>query len=282
MVSPSGLIKSGTFASVIFVAILFCSSSYAQKEIPLVPETRSEGALKICAFNWIPYSFEREGKTVGILVELLKSINFSQPTKLTLMPLRRCIAEVRSGQHHMALNVGMDYPELRKSSVVLQYLIAGMIVTESNELKSLRGFNPPEGFTVGFLRGNTLLGDLEKRYPSVAWQPLNSVDSMWRMMMAGRLDAAIGDYTSLAALPIYREGEARFLMPALGVLPLHFAVHNSVDNLIPFLDRSLQTMVENGSVDRAYEQYGIQALSKLERLISEGCAGLQDPIPECV
>ncbi|MEC8428657.1 MAG: transporter substrate-binding domain-containing protein, partial [Pseudomonadota bacterium] len=104
---------------------------------------------------------------------------------------------------------------------------------------------------------------------SINWQPQNSGDSLWRMLLSDRLDAAVGDYSGLTTLSVYRNGRVRFLQPALRVDALRIGVLRQRAALLPRLNLALKRMQANGELDMLYRDYGARPLSELARFAEE-------------
>lgn len=214
--------------------------------------------LNVCAFEWKPYSYLQGDKASGVLVDLVNAMELPYRIRFNFMPLPRCLAAVKQGQQDLILYSSTPDPDLVMASVPVQYHISGVIVKANSEHKRFTGLPQFSGKTLGVLRGNPIYKSL-KHYQGVHWQLQNSGESMWKMLMRGRLDGAIGDYLSLTPLQVYRSGEVEFLRPALYATPIHMAVNRSVaETLIPLIDGHLKQLLEDGSVDHAYVKHGVE------------------------
>lgn len=214
--------------------------------------------LNICAFEWKPYSYLDGDKVSGVLVDLVNAMDLPYRLRFNFMPLPRCRAAVKQGQQDLILYSSTPDPDLVMASVPVQYHISGVIVKAGSGHKHFTGLPQFSGKTIGVLRGNPIYKSL-KHYEGVHWQLQNSGESMWKMLMRGRLDGAIGDYLSLTPLQVYRSGEVEFLKPALYATPIHMAANRSVaETLIPLINGYLKQSLEDGSVDHAYVKHGVE------------------------
>ncbi len=222
--------------------------------------------LKVCGFNWEPYSYHRGAEIAGVLIDLLRRAELNHELQFNFMPLQRCLAAVRQGNQDMILYSSTPHEQLVMVDTVVQYHVSGVIVGNESKHQSFEGLTQFSGETLGVLRGNPIYQSL-KHYQGIQWQLQNSGKSMWQMLMGGRLDGAIGDYLSVTPLEVYRQGEVRFLQPALYVVPIRMAVNISKAKIVPELNQRLAQLLDNGSVDRLYQGHGVEPFSKVQAMV---------------
>tara|TARA_B100000446_G_scaffold95211_1_gene89363 strand:+ start:11398 stop:12249 length:852 start_codon:yes stop_codon:yes gene_type:complete len=224
--------------------------------------------LKICGFDWAPYSYHEGSATVGVLIDLLKRAELNHELQFNFMPLQRCLAAVRQGYQDMILYSSTPHDQLVMVDTVVQYHVSGVIVGSQSKHQSFEGLTQFSGETLGVLRGNPIFQSL-KHYQGIQWELQNTGKSMWQMLMRGRLDAAIGDYLSVTPLEVYRQGDVRFLQPALYVVPIRMAVNISKAQLVPGLNQRLAQMLEKGTVDHLYRRHGVEPFSRVQTMVDE-------------
>ncbi len=224
--------------------------------------------LKICGFDWAPYSYQDGSAAAGVLIDLLKRAELNYELQFNFMPLQRCLAAVRQGYQDMILYSSTPHDQLVMVDTVVQYHVSGVIVGNQSKHQSFEGLTQFSGETLGVLRGNPIFQSL-KHYQGIQWELQNTGKSMWQMLMRGRLDAAVGDYLSVTPLEVYRQGDVRFLQPALYVVPIYVAVNISKAQLVPGLNQRLAQMLENGTVDHLYRQHGVEPFSRVQTMVDE-------------
>ena len=209
------------------LSVLIClpiSACYAEaEELPV---------LNVCGFDWAPYSYKKDGQTTGILVDLLNLVDLPYDVRFNFMPLPRCTAAVKQGQQDLALYSNIPHDKLLMSEAVVQYHISGIIVPAGSEHKTYAGLSQFAGETLGVLRGNPIYNSV-RQHQDIHWTLQNSGNSMWRMLIRGRLDGAIGEYLSLTRLQPYLRNEIRFLKAPMRVTPVYMAVHQSKAAILP-------------------------------------------------
>ena len=224
--------------------------------------------LKICGFDWQPYSYMADGEITGILIELLDLAKLPANLKFSLMPLPRCVAAVRQGQQHLIPYLASHYPSILTVDTAVQYHVAGMIVSTKSQHQTFENLAQFRGDTIGVLRGNPLFRSLSN-YQGIRWEQQNSGKSMWQMLMRERLDGAVGDFVSLTPLAVYRTGEVRFLRPALYVLPIRMGLNSEQAALLPQLQQALSRLLADGSVDRLYRKHSAQRFSEIQQMADD-------------
>jgi len=242
------------------LSVLIClpiSACYAEtEELPV---------LNVCGFDWAPYSYQKDGQTIGILIDLLNLMDLPYDVHFNFMPLPRCTAAVRQGQQDLILYATVPHDTLIMSETAVQYHISGIVVPTGSEHKTYAGLSQFAGETLGVLRGNPIY-DSVRQYRDIHWTLQNSGSSMWKMLMGGRLDGAIGEYLSLTRLQPYLRNEIRFLEPPLRAAPVYIAVHQSKAAILPLINSRLTQFLRDGSVDRIYEQHGVEPFSAVKAM----------------
>lgn len=260
----------GYCARTVFVLFLvLCNGIAAATASIQALDVEDNGPIRVCLFEWYPYSFEREGEAQGIYVSLLRRVGWSHSLQFSIKPLPRCISELRQGKQDIWPYSGSSYDVLVHAEPVTQYMISGVIVPEDSEHLRFDGLQQFAGEQIGILRGSTLFPWLVKE-KSIDWQPQNSGDSLWRMLLSQRLDGAVGDFPSLTTLKVFRQGMVRFLRPALRVDPLKIGVHRQREALLPQLNRALQQMLASGELDLLYRDFGAVPFSEIQQVAQEG------------
>jgi len=242
------------------LSVLIClpmSASAAEaEELPV---------LNVCGFDWAPYSYKKDGQTIGILIDLLNLVDLPYDVHFNIMPLPRCSAAVRLGQEDLILYNSTPHDKLIMSEAVVQYHISGIVVPTGSEHKTYAALSQFTGETLGVLRGNPIY-DSVRQYRDIHWALQNSGGSMWKMLLGGRLEGAIGEYLSLTRLQAYHRNEIRFLRPPLRVTTVYMAVHQSKAAILPLINRRFTQLLRDGSVDRIYEQHGVVPFSAVKAM----------------
>lgn len=215
------------------------------------------GDVSFCFNDWPPYATLRDGKPAGISVEILKEAagraDFSPLFRE--LPWKRCLEMVRDGEIDAVMDA-MHRADYLQGPTSFSIYSNTVWVRADDSIKVL-DFNALRGRKVGLVDGY--------EYPDSLWTDIKaggaqveySVDdgTNIRKLAFGRVDAIVGDFASTMLFVRENNLNLRALVPMHSADRLYPSFNAGRGDKHKAIDRALQEMIEDGFIDRIYENH---------------------------
>ncbi len=227
---------------------------------------RAEQITLVAENDWYPYTAQRDGRAVGLTVDLVRAAYTSVGVSLQLksMPFARCMALVERGDELGCFNSGQDLKHSQDS-----YLFHAMplllnsngIYAKATSLESGLGPAALSGRRVGLTHGSSYGDAIEANQAIVRVVALTDLANL-RMLTAGRTDFAVMDDRVFDHLERTNAGELRGKLKRVGKafsdLPIYVAFskrHPEAPRQAALLDRGLAALKATGEYQRIVDRW---------------------------
>jgi polar amino acid transport system substrate-binding protein len=126
-----------------------------------------------------------------------------------------------------------------------------VVVYSAGKRFAVHGYESLRPYLVGYLIGTPIL---ENNLAGMRTDPAPNLDSLFRMLAAGRTDVAVESRFSLCAAKKLGLSTVFPLEPSLGELPAYHFIHKSHHDLAPKLEEALRQMQREGIIKRIQDE----------------------------
>lgn len=209
---------------------------------------------RICFNDWPPYASGGPDGAHGISVAIVEEAGRRAgiPVSLTELPWNRCLDAVRRGAMDAVLDAAQRAEFLQGPASSSVYSDTVWVREDSvlltSDLAALR--HRRLGLVAGYDYRDSLAADIRANDIVVDY----AVDDPGnlRKLVAGRVDAIIGDFAGTAALVRAGDMPVRALMPVRSTDPLYLSFRKDRPDLHREFDRQIAILLEEGFVDAVY------------------------------
>lgn len=215
--------------------------------------------------NWPPYSFMKEEVLVGVGVDLVSRIfqeldipvevqTFDKPSKMSLM-LQQSQVDLLVGTYEM--------PEWKESVQLIEPFYfedaIGILVASDRPFPFERWYDlmGRTGVAINQSQLGARFTDFAGRYLSVDYQP--TIEVALELLQKHEVEYLVGSVTSLrnSLVRLNKENDFKFLpnLAAPEKVYLAFSKDSSCKEYLPFIQKSLQGMQQQGSIEGLFLRY---------------------------
>ncbi|MDP2371706.1 substrate-binding periplasmic protein [Rhodoferax sp.] len=240
-----------------------------------VGSARADQALLICddAAGWPPYTFvdpKNPDKIVGASKDLIFGIleRAGYAPQITLLPWKRCLAQVESGQVTMLLNASFSEERAQKFLMTRPYYrLHSVLFYRTSKYPS-----PPKLTTVQDMKSYRYCGLHGYNY-TMYDIPKSQLDtgakdevSRFAMLKRDRCDFVLGDVEVLQAFSamgqLDLDGTSHLPIPGVKPKEFHAMVSKALvdaDKLLKILDDGIVAAKADKSYAKIFNRYGLEA-----------------------
>lgn len=209
-----------------------------------------------------PFEFKDGNEPVGFDIDLIKAIEEVSGEKIIVKDTRfnQLIPSLCSGKIDLIIS-GLSIVEQCKQVIdfTMSYFDWGEIIlslkggTSDIVLEDLAG---KKIAVQGGSKAHNLAGELEQKHPNTQLRIYESLEEVWTAIEKGEVDAGVVSYALTAYyLTNHEESKIRMVGKVFASQPIGIAVQKGNKELLEKLNKSLQTIKENGTYDRLYEKW---------------------------
>jgi polar amino acid transport system substrate-binding protein len=211
--------------------------------------------LRICFEDWAPFSSMVGGRAEGIVVAAMdRALAAAGHAGLfAQLPYQRCLNGVRAGTYD-AMLMTSDEPGLVPMRVSVAFWEVGVVTRPDWPRDSYEALSDFDGAVVGLVGAYAYHPAVQRALAD--WRVELTSEALFNLRKAasGRIDATVVDIP-WARIQAEREGLAlKVLTPILFATPQYMFLTPAKAGLVPGLDAALQGLIDDGTVDRLYEQ----------------------------
>lgn len=216
-----------------------------------------------CDAKYAPFSFEENGKYMGIDVELIEAISKIEGFKYELKPMdfSGIIPALQAGQIDGSI-AGMNITEKRKESVDFSdgYIKSGSSIVANKDNTDINSLDDLAGKTAAVKKGTTgaaFAEDNEAKY-GLKINYYDDSPSMFKAVENGNADFLVEDYPVISyQIKVDPNAKLRVAVDEIEAAPFNgFAVKKGVNQeLLAMFNEGLKKLKENGEYAKIVGQY---------------------------
>lgn len=212
--------------------------------------------LHICYIQWEPYSYTTEEGAEGFSITIYKEALKRAGLKASFeeLPWARCKKAVQLGKIDAAVDGGVSFENTIKSELFPLPWILMFWVREDSPLKTFDGYASLEGKLVGYVNGYGYPDEFLKN-DKIKKHAVTSDMQGLRMLEIGRFDYFFGDLVNNRHLKNKYGLTIQPLLPAIKTVDLDLTFHESKKEEQTRYEKALQSMFEDGFIDKQYRKY---------------------------
>jgi len=220
------------------------------------------GLIAGSSLDFPPFEFIENDKLVGFDIDLIQAIEEVSGEKITVKDVRfnELIPSLRSGKIDLVIS-GLSITEPRKEVIAFttSYFDWGEIILAPKDGNSDMTLDDLAGKNIACQVGthaHDLVRALAEEHPNTQLKAYESLEDVWTAVGEGQAEAAVVEY-SLTAYYLTNHPESNIQMvgkPFAGQ-PVGIALQKGNQELLEKLNKSLETIMENGTYDRICEKW---------------------------
>ncbi len=209
--------------------------------------------VDFCFTVWPPFAALEAGKPAGISVEILTraAMRAGFEASFTQLPWARCLKETESGRFDAAVDGNPERREYLHGRHSTTPVAIAFWVREGSPVQRFAGYDQFAGQTVGYTLGYN--------YVEAAMAALKNQlmvapddDAEVAMLLAGRVDAIIGDLVVIGALAQRVKAPIRPLSPAAAETHYFPLFNPARADKLARIDAAIGEMIAAGEVDTIF------------------------------
>jgi polar amino acid transport system substrate-binding protein len=239
--------------SIVFVAICFTGCSATGKTLE---EVKAAGVITIATSPDFPPFESLEGdEVVGIEVEIMKLVceELGVECKFEQMDFDSVLIGIQSAKFDCAMSGITVNPDREKNMLFTKpyYIAAQVIVVKADS--GIKSKADLAGKTVSVQSGTTAEQGCQDEGITVSAYAANA--DAKAALTTGKVDAWVVD--NLTAIQMVEEGDGlKILEENLTDEPYAFAFAKGSEDLVEEINKTLDTLIENGTIKKIFEDFG--------------------------
>jgi ABC-type amino acid transport substrate-binding protein len=241
----------------------FCGLSVSWDKAARVVSLDKKPLVAGSSVDFPPFEFREGDEIVGFDIDLIEAIEELTGENLVVKDVRfdRLLTALLSGEVDMVVSQ-LTITEERKEyfSFTEPYFNGGQVIITTKDIAADLTLDDLAGKHVAYQDGTLsqeLVMTLQEKFPGTKGLGCGTLEEVWKAVEEGIVDAAIVPHADTAYFYFQNREDSKLRMASklLSIEQTGIAVRKEDRELLEMLNKSLETLKENGTYDRIYEKW---------------------------